>query len=237
MSHTCIEPRRDRELELALFAGGDLGPDESAPVEAHLAACPACRELVAGLRESHAGVAALAGEPMDPAALARIRQAVRRRILEEGARETRRPAWALALAAGLVLAVIAAAVWLRAGAPDAGPTPAPAERVAELPGAPADPPAPPPESPAETEEGRTPAATSSPLPPIPPVPPAPPAPPARRAAAPDPPTRRAAAEPMARPAPPSATEPMVIQVVSNDPDIVFYWLVEPEETEDEALSS
>jgi hypothetical protein len=30
---------------------------------------------------------------------------------------------------------------------------------------------------------------------------------------------------------------MVIQVVSDDPDIVFYWLVEPEETEDATVTS
>jgi hypothetical protein len=39
------------------------------------------------------------------------------------------------------------------------------------------------------------------------------------------------------PAPEAATESIVIQIVSDDPDIVFYWLVEPEESEDEAVSS
>jgi hypothetical protein len=30
---------------------------------------------------------------------------------------------------------------------------------------------------------------------------------------------------------------MVIKVVSDDPNVVYYWLVEPEETEDEAVTS
>ena len=60
-----------------------------------------------------------------------------------------------------------------------------------------------------------------------PVPAPPPAPPS-----PEPPVRRAAVTA----APEAPTESMVIQVVSDDPDIVFYWLVEPQETEDESRS-
>jgi hypothetical protein len=58
--------------------------------------------------------------------------------------------------------------------------------------------------------------------------PAPPAPPP-----PDPPEQRAELAP----APEEPTESMVIKVVSDDPNVVYYWLVEPEETEDEAVTS
>lgn len=214
MTHACNDPLPERELELALLVGGDLSAEEAAPIEAHLAACAGCRSFAERLRESHEGFATLADEPVDPEALARIRQAVHRRIEAETPRRERRPVWALALAAGLVLASIAAAVWLRGGDPDGGsPAPPPAERVAE---APTEPPPEPPDEPTAPRAEETPP-TPEPQPPV------------RQAAA-DPPDPSA-------PATAGATESMVIQVVSDDPDIVFYWLVEPEEPEDETVPS
>lgn len=215
MTATCTDPREDRDLELALFVGGDMTADEAARTLAHLAACPACRAFVEELRESQGMLAALAGEPLDPEALARIRRAVRRRIEAEGRRPVRAPAWALALAAGLVLAVVGAAIWLRGIAPGGtGLRAVPRERVVE-----ARPTAPLPVLVEPVVEPGTEPTTAAPE------------------AAPEPrtPVRRAAER--VAPEVHTATEPMVIQVVSDDPDIVFYWLVEPEETEDETVSS
>jgi len=221
MSDRCIEPRDGRELELAYYAGGDLAPEADARVEEHLAACPACRSLVQGLRESQAGLAALAAEPLDPEALARVRHAVRRRIEAEVRRPTRAPVWVLPLAAGLLLALVGAALWLRVIAPRVPDRPSEApERVATAPPPePSTPPAvPAPEAPAgapggEPEGGRAPAPERA----------------VHRAAIAPRPEREPAVHP--------PTERMVIQVVSDDPDIVFYWLVEPEETEDATVSS
>lgn len=243
MSRDCIEPRPGRELELAFLVGGDATAEEAARTEAHLASCPACRSFADRLRESQGALAALADELADPEALARVRHALRRRIEEEAARSERRPAWALALAAALVLAIVAAAVWLRGGDPGArewppagsepvavGSQPSVGEAPAEVP---------------DLRAGRAPTAATSDEVPVEASPsnrpvPHPGSP--DRAPEPEAPILRAAAEPAdAQPAtviePDIATEPMVIQVVSDDPDIVFYWLVEPEETRDETVPS
>jgi anti-sigma factor RsiW len=88
-----------------------LSPSERAAVEAHLAACDGCRELVAGLRSVVAAVSTL--KPVEPprAAWSRIEQTIRgqRRV-------TRGPLWPwLAAAAVLVMATFAglklAGVW------------------------------------------------------------------------------------------------------------------------------
>jgi anti-sigma factor RsiW len=228
MNDSCIEPREGREMELAFFAGGDLASEAAARVEAHLAACPACRSFVEGLRASQEGLAALAGEPLDPEALARVRHAVRRRIEDEARRSATIQPWALALAAGLALALVGAALWLWGTAPWAPERSSPPrERVVA---APVTPPAPA-ERPAEAPEAaRAPDLHRMPAP------------------AAEAPVRQAATVPRATPeparpaspvqaAPSTPTEPMVIQVVSDDPDIVFYWLVEPEETEDATVTS
>ena len=43
---------RDWEERLALYAGGDLAPDEAAEVERHLGECPGCQMFASGLKES-----------------------------------------------------------------------------------------------------------------------------------------------------------------------------------------
>jgi anti-sigma factor RsiW len=219
--------REERERELALWAGGDLPPAAAARLEEHLAGCPECRALAEGLRASQHALAALAAEPIDPEALARVRRGVLRRLDE---RRPPRPAapWLYAAAAALALAALGLGLWLR------GSTPAqPAEVAAQPQAAPAAPleaprGAPPGAADATTaprEERKTEvAAADTELAP----PESPPAPPSA-----EPPVQRAAVTP----APEAATESIVIQIVSDDPDIVFYWLVEPEESEDEAVSS
>lgn len=243
------ERREARERELALWAGGDLPAAEAERLEEHLAACPECRALADGLRESQAALAALAGEPIDPEALARVRSGVLRRLEERRPRPALTP-WLLAAAAALAVAALALGLWLQGSRPPEpvevaarpeGASPSPAEgpegtrpvpedrgvdsargradeRVAAAaPESSLDPAVPAPGRPQETEESRR-ASRESAVPEPPPSL--------------DPPVQRAAVAPAQE----SPTESMVIQVVSDDPDIVFYWLVEPQETEDEALS-
>jgi hypothetical protein len=239
--------REARELELALWAGGDLPAAEAASLEGHLAGCPECRALAEGLRESQAGLAALAAEPIDLEALARIRRGVLERLEERRPRPAAAP-WLYAAAAALALAALALGLWLQgsrpreprqvAAIPEAAP-PAPREareggrpeteepgaasrsRRAAEPSAKIAEAAPGPAPELDPSEPRLPSREA----PVPAPPPAPPSP--------ESPVRRAAVTP----APEAATESIVIQIVSDDPDIVFYWLVEPEESEDEAVSS
>lgn len=232
---------KDLEAALALRAGGDLPAAETARLEAHLAHCPECRgvarELAGDLAEDRRALQDLGAVPVEEAALARVRVGVLHAI--EGETRSRRaprpsgtPWLTAALAAVLVLAALGAGLWLRT---PTGEEPAPAERTARWnPGAPA-------RGDAEADRlaGAPPAV--EPLERAPALPPAETAPgetaPAERgepggAASRDP----ARAEPTPRRAAPPS-EPMRIQVVSDDPEIVYYWLVEPEESDHDTLPS
>ncbi|HSL81350.1 MAG TPA: zf-HC2 domain-containing protein [Thermoanaerobaculia bacterium] len=236
------------ERDLALRAGGDLPAGAAARIEEHLAGCPDCRALAEGLRASRAAVEALAAEPLDDTALARVRHGLRRRLAEEEARAVRRRRSATvylvgALAAALVAAAVGLGIWYRAGSdPEPGrlaraerperpeadrgvPTPPSPERPEALPerDRPEAPPVPG-EGPGRQPRGADREPRGAPPPPEPGTPSTPP---------PDPHERRA--EPV--PAPAGPTESMVIKVVSDDPNVVYYWLVEPEETQDETVTS
>ena len=242
------------ENDLALWAGGDLPAGEAARVAEHLEACPDCRGLAEGLRASRAAVEALAAEPIDDTALARVRRGLRLRLAEEEARAARRRRSAAVYLAGALAAALAAAavglgIWYGLSSPADEETVARAERPE--PAAPerraVAPPAESPETvprrerpetrPAPEEDSREPRiasreprtapqrsetrrpASAAPAPPTLPTP--------------DPPQQRADLAPN----PAGPTESMVIKVVSDDPNIVYYWLVEPEETEDETVTS
>ncbi len=236
--------RRCRRLRaaIALHVAGDLPRRRAARLDRHLASCPGCRELAERLAADRRALGGLASEPLDPGSLARIRGTVLGRIEEDEASRTRagglfglprRTSWALSalavalLAAGLVLAM-GLALW---PGPEAGPGLG---------------------SGAERPQNPEPVASAAPAPPSPAPATSPPAaarppttPPRIAAAAPRPTTetqpRRAHRE--GRPQPAAATtpaarpsEPLLIQVVSDQPDIVYYWLTEPEETPHESTS-
>jgi hypothetical protein len=256
---SCTDPHPERGEELALLAGGDLPPEEAALLEAHAEACPVCRELLAGLRESGAALALLVEDELagDPAALSRVRARVREGVRAEAEREERDtlgapPRWAMA--AVLLVALVAAAVWLRSGSPpdpgrdtgpsreasrEASPDPRadrPAERAPEA-GASASAGAPPeaPSAgppPAGTIASARPADGPDSIGPIDSIDPRDPAEPiGSTAGAPD------EARPTGSGAEQEAAPQITIRVVSDDPDIVFYWLVEPEENRDEETVS
>lgn len=255
-------PSHPKNLEdaLALHAGGDLPLGEAARMEEHLAACPECRSLARELADEldadRRVLRALASEPVNEAALARVRAGVLRRIeaADRGDR-TVLAAWkpwlAAALAATLVLGVLGTGLWLRRPAGDDGAPVRQAVRTV--------PPGPEPGRAAPRGAHGSPPAVE-PLESAPSLP-SPLAPKSgieeagrgepgrqrsgRREGAPsldrtatDPPRRAALDDPgsaAAQPGEPS--EPMVIQVVSDDPEVVYYWLVEPEESEHAALPS
>lgn len=213
---------------IALHVEGDLTAAEVAEVERHLDGCAACRAFAAEMEASQRALREHGPVTADPGVLAAVRASVLAEIEHDRAAPAR-PWWEvstrqLALAASLVLVVGAALLLLRRDPlgrlePLPGPAPeAPAPRTrAEPPavvaGAPA--PEPVPELPAEPvvtasaplvrAEPASPAVESAPPPP----------------AAPGPPLVRPA---IRTPDP----EPMVIKLVSDDPDLVIYWLVDPE---------
>jgi anti-sigma factor RsiW len=79
---------KDWEERLALYAGGDLPKDEASEVERHLGECPGCQMFSSGLKESQELLLELHREPLAPAHFA----AVRARVLAELERG-RRPFW------------------------------------------------------------------------------------------------------------------------------------------------
>jgi anti-sigma factor RsiW len=99
---------REMEQLLALEAGGDLGAAETARVHEHLAECAPCRALAEELAASHAALAELSQEALEPDAL----DAWRSRVIEQITTEThaRRIAWGWTWAAVVTVAAVIFAV-------------------------------------------------------------------------------------------------------------------------------
>jgi anti-sigma factor RsiW len=209
---------------LALYVEGDLTEEERRPIEAHLSECQVCRGFLDGLRKSQGALKALA----EPAIPSTVFEEVRRRVSAEidGAAETAgpgtqfpfplRPAYRWALAAGLLMAFLAAAVFLliRGTTPSPKVAPAGGTMVSA-------PPAPAPQTP---EAPRAPKAPESPALPV-------------LAKAPEglPAARRLETSPtnsgelaLYLLSAPLEQEPQVIRLQTEDPEVVIYWFVEDE---------
>lgn len=122
--------------QIPFWAGGDLAPEASAAVEAHLRSCPACREAARELQEALRLLREDPGAEPSPSDLAGLRDAVMAQVRAEPRpgrlRRLRAPFLA---AAGLLLALGGLRLALH-------PRPAPLPRVAALPPLPL-PPSPP----------------------------------------------------------------------------------------------
>jgi anti-sigma factor RsiW len=95
---------KDRELQIALYSGGDLPSGEVAEVEKHLGACAECRQLVSDFLASRAALAENARDADEFAA-----SAVRHRVMAElRGRERRRGLVPVLTAAFSVAAIIVA---------------------------------------------------------------------------------------------------------------------------------
>jgi len=197
----------DWEARIALLVEGDLPDGEAGAVEAHLAGCAGCRRFAEELRESQRDLRGLREEDLDHGVLA----AVRRRVLEALDRPARRLPVFVGLAAAAGIAALAVflsreeAVRLPEPPPRTPVTTAAEPAPAQIP--------PPSLAAVETERRATSptlAATES----------------ARR------PARRVAmtvepAPPVAAGAPPEGARP-AIKIVTSDPDVVIYWVTDPE---------
>ncbi|MET0399963.1 MAG: zf-HC2 domain-containing protein, partial [Longimicrobiaceae bacterium] len=120
---------------LSEYLDGELGADEARELEAHLAACAGCREVLADLRRIVGGAAALRDREPEADLWAGIERQIRReppeaRVISlfDAKRERRRVSFSVPqlLAAGLVLALASAgSVWLALrGGPEGVPMPA-----------------------------------------------------------------------------------------------------------------
>jgi len=96
------------EERIGLFVENDLSDGEMTAVERHLETCTDCREFAAGLRESQTMLKALRREPIDDAIFADVRSQVIGRVSK--ARPA--PVWPrYAIAATLLVMLAAAALW------------------------------------------------------------------------------------------------------------------------------
>jgi anti-sigma factor RsiW len=101
----------DFEKLIALDVEGDLPERKAAKLVKHLKACRNCREFGEKLQASQAVLKSLAQEPVEDAVLREVRQRVLGGIATE-AEPHRLPAWRFALGAALVATLIFAAITL-----------------------------------------------------------------------------------------------------------------------------
>jgi len=200
---------------IALEVGGDLDPRRSRGLDKHLEGCATCRDLSEELRSQREQLVRLDREAVEGVTLGSVRHAVLADLADRRRSIFQLPAGGRRLAFAGVAAVIlvVAAVVLRQGATTTQPivaersmpTPVPAPTVAPIPSANTDvivepPQAMPPPAPVEPVE-------HGPL----------------RLAHGDLPTRGHETG-ISLSAP---TEPMTVKILTNDPNVVIYWIVDP----------
>ncbi len=222
------------ESLIALDVGGDLPAADAGRLTRHLEMCPACRRFAEEMRQSRQAVALLAEAPVDEEILA----AVRARVLRSAGKRSAvflpfRPsprvlAWAAAVAVSLGALFL---VRFSGPEPEVQNTP---RRIAEVPVTPRSPAPPPPEArshfdPEEPKAVPSSTAVAAPDPIAPdPVASAPIEQSIPKLPKPRPPvtvSEEIRTTAVAAPATPQANEPMVIKLVSEDADLVIYWLV------------
>jgi anti-sigma-K factor RskA len=195
---------------IALYVEGDLDPDLTRQVEAHLGACVECRAFAEELQGSQAAVHQLRSEIIENASLNRVRMSVldqvrrmnesrtwldRIRMLFWGGMR-----WRYAVLGGAALAVVSLAAWrLSIKEIPAGP------QIAQIAVPPA--PAPPPVT-VEAHKTTVQAARSV-------------APKKQRSVK---PSRMAVADPPAQEEPPKPDT--VVRIFTDDPNVVIYWLLD-----------
>jgi len=231
---TPATPCPEREEALALHVGSDLPADEARELDDHLADCTGCRTFLAELAADRRALKAVgatspAAEPVAE---------VHRRVMSEVEIRSERPrspsTWRWAAAAALLLAVATALLLqLRPehSSPDPGTSGEEPTILAEAP-------------PGEDERGRLPRPTPAPTRGMSSSP---------ETAGPQPETPSEVPVPDAVPDSTPAIPPetpsdnrrarrderpdLKIQLVSDDPDVVIYWLVDPEEPADAASTT
>lgn len=200
---------------IALDIGGDLDPRRSRSLEKHLEGCASCRGLSEELGAQRAKLLRLDGEALDGVVLGSVHQAVLADLADR-----RRPIFQLpavgrrvALAGAALVILIVAAIVLRQGATPSQPMVAERSMPTAVP-APATAATPSP----KIDEVAVPPQAMPPQAPVEPVEREP-----LRLARGEMPTRR----PETEISPSAPTEPMTIKILTDDPDVVIYWIVDP----------
>jgi Putative zinc-finger len=81
------------ETRLALYVEGDLTPSKTRDVEAHLENCSTCRSFLEALRESQSLIKSLAGETLDASSFNTVAQ----RVKEQLSRQKAGSSWSVAV--------------------------------------------------------------------------------------------------------------------------------------------
>jgi hypothetical protein len=96
---------RYSETDIALYVEGDVGPDKACEIQTHLSVCTECRDLVIELRESQAVLKTLKQDTVSATSLALVRSQVLAEI-QAGVKPVW-GRWVYALAGGVFVAVVA----------------------------------------------------------------------------------------------------------------------------------
>ena len=204
------------EKLIALDAGADLPPRETARLQAHLETCAPCRDLARSIGESQAGLRALTEVTLDEDALARWRRGVLARIEAQPQRRILAWRWAWAAAAAMALVALFAVPRMVRRPPSEVPV---AHAVPPASPSPSRQPQPP-QPPAPVAQALPPASASPNRLTHPPQPVAQALPPASA-------TQTVAHHhPRRHRAPAPAAEPLLVKLETSDPNVVIYWIVE-----------
>jgi hypothetical protein len=101
---------RYSETDIALYVEGDVGPDKACEIQTHLSVCTECRDLVIELRESQAVLKTLKQDTVSATSLALVRSQVLAEI-QAGVKPVW-GRWVYALAGGVFVAVVAVGLML-----------------------------------------------------------------------------------------------------------------------------
>jgi hypothetical protein len=194
---------RNWEERIALWAGGDLAPSEARDVEGHLTHCPDCQMFAGGINQSLETLRGAHAEPIAEAHFAAVRARVLAKLAADG-RNRRKWVW-------LAAAVTAAAVFGFATL-----MPPPAKKCGAVPLACAGAPGPAVQA-KDTNTGQPRQAGQGP------------GPQTRRSAPLAQASRGRRRKPVVRPA--KKPEPLLVKLVTDDPDVVIYWFADTKESD------
>src|SRR5262249_44045259 len=200
------------ETYIALYVEGDVTPATACKIQAHLSVCTLCRDLVMELRESQAVLKTLKQNTVSATSLALVRSQVLAEI-QAGVKPVW-GRWVYALAGGVFVAVVAVGSMLETRKPQVeeivktAPLPPPAavpltRRTITEPNADLDDKTRPSHKTMERVNVNVPLREGD----------------GRR-------RRHAVAQPEAPPEPSEPAKPLVVKLLTDDPNIVIYWLID-----------
>jgi hypothetical protein len=195
---------RYSETDVALYVEGDLAPVHACDMQAHLLSCEPCRDLASSLRESQAVLKGLRQDTVSAAALSSVRARVLAEVSGTGVRSAW-GRWVYAVAGAVFVAVVCVGFALQMREPVPSEIPLlTKEGGREAPGWSL--------TPESSARATTPSAPSA-------------QPPLLRKEGNK--TRKRPIVPQAEPeVPAEPPTPLMVKLLTDDPNIVIYWLVD-----------